>query len=150
MWLAWQIGVRLERAGAVALGKGEPAPPFREAYVREAAEVLSMYVAAHGHEVLVENTSLRALERAPGFAPDVCLLDIGLPDIDGHELARRLRADPRTRAAVMVAVTGYGQDQDRRASAAAGFDHHLVKAVDMASLGRILEQAAARGKTISA
>ena len=117
---------------------------------QDAAEVLSMYVAAHGHEVLVENASLRALERAPGFAPDVCLLDIGLPDIDGHELARRLRADPRTRAALMVAVTGYGQDQDRRASAAAGFDHHLVKPVDMASLGRILEQAAARGKTISA
>ncbi|MEH6435419.1 hybrid sensor histidine kinase/response regulator [Massilia sp. DD77] len=112
---------------------------------QDAAEVLSMYVAAHGHEVLVENASPAALERAPGFAPDVCLLDIGLPDIDGHELARRLRADPRTRGALLVAVTGYGQEQDRRASAAAGFDHHLVKPVDMASLGRILEQAAASG-----
>ncbi|MBQ5949250.1 response regulator [Massilia sp. ST3] len=112
---------------------------------QDAAEVLAMYVAAHGHEVLVENASPAALERAPGFGPDVCLLDIGLPDIDGHELARRLRADPRTRGALLVAVTGYGQEQDRRASAAAGFDHHLVKPVDMASLGRILEQAAASG-----
>ncbi|WP_229429733.1 MULTISPECIES: ATP-binding protein [unclassified Massilia] len=111
---------------------------------QDAAEVLSMYVAANGHEVLAENASPRALELAPGFGPEVCLLDIGLPDIDGHELARSLRADPRTRGAILVAVTGYGQDQDRRASAAAGFDHHLVKPVDMANLGRILEQAAAR------
>ena len=117
---------------------------------QDAADVLSMYVAAHGHEVLVENASPVALERAPGFAPDVCLLDIGLPDIDGHELARRLRADPRTQRALLVAVTGYGQAQDRRASAAAGFDHHLVKPVDMASLGRILEQAATRGGAVSA
>ncbi|NNG24361.1 response regulator [Massilia sp. ML15P13] len=104
----------------------------------DAAQVLAMYVGAQGHEVQVEHDSTAALALAPGFAPNVCLLDIGLPDMDGYELARRLRRDPATARAVLVAVTGYGQEQDRRNSAAAGFDHHLVKPVDMASLEKIL------------
>ncbi|SFD59095.1 hybrid sensor histidine kinase/response regulator [Massilia yuzhufengensis] len=104
----------------------------------DAARVLAMVVGAHGHEVLVEHGSPEALARAPGFAPDVCLLDIGLPEMDGYELARRLRRNPATAHATLVAVTGYGQDQDRRDSKAAGFDHHLVKPVDMESLERIL------------
>ncbi len=104
----------------------------------DAAQVLAMYVGAQGHEVRVEHGSLDALALAPGFAPDVCLLDIGLPDMDGYELARRLRQHPSTAGAVLVAVTGYGQEQDRRDSAAAGFNHHLVKPVDMGHLEKIL------------
>ncbi len=104
----------------------------------DAAQVLAMVVGAQGHAVRVEHDSHEALAQAAAFAPDLCLLDIGLPEMDGYELARRLRRDPATARATLVAVTGYGQDQDRRNSAAAGFDHHLVKPVDMAALDKIV------------
>ena len=109
----------------------------------DAAQILSMYVAAQGHAVRTEFGPAQALALAPDFAPDVCLLDIGLPGMDGYELARRLRALPATRTAMLVAVSGYGQEQDRADSAAAGFDHHLVKPVDMAALEEILAGAGA-------
>jgi PAS domain S-box-containing protein len=105
----------------------------------DAAETLGLLLAAHGHEVVVEHEPLRALERARTVAPDVCLLDIGLPGIDGHELARRLRAQPETAASVLVAITGYGQQQDRDEAFAAGFRHHLVKPVDFDALARLLD-----------
>ena len=143
--------VRLPRSTVRALGaddgaQGAAPAPAPDANLKvmvvddnvDAAQVLAMYVGAQGHEVRVEHGSLDALALAPGFAPDVCLLDIGLPDMDGYELARRLRQHPSTAGAVLVAVTGYGQKQDRRNSAAAGFDHHLVKPVDMGSLEKIL------------
>jgi PAS domain S-box-containing protein len=106
----------------------------------DAAATLSMLLEACGHQVMVENDSLRALERARVECPDAALLDIGLPEMDGNELARRLRADPRTRPALLVAVTGYGQEQDRRAALEAGFDHHLVKPVDLDKLAAILAE----------
>ena len=109
----------------------------------DAAQVLAMVVGAAGHAVRVEHDPHTALAHAGAFAPDVCLLDIGLPGMDGYELARRLRSDPATAPAILVAVTGYGQDQDRRNSTAAGFDHHLVKPVDMAALEKILAGAEA-------
>jgi PAS domain S-box-containing protein len=104
----------------------------------DAAATLGMLLEATGHVVEVEHDSHRALERARQQRPDVALLDIGLPEMDGNELARRLRADPQTGAIVLVAVTGYGQEQDRRAAFEAGFDHHLVKPVDMDELARLL------------
>ncbi len=104
----------------------------------DAAATLAMLLEACGYEVMAENDSLRALERAWKERPDVALLDIGLPEMDGNELARRLRADPRTRAMLLVAVTGYGQEQDRRAALEAGFDHHMVKPVDLDKLAAIL------------
>ncbi|WP_312518472.1 ATP-binding protein [Massilia sp.] len=104
----------------------------------DAAQVMAMYIGGAGHEVVVEHDPYAALERAPRFLPDACLLDIGLPGMDGHELARRLRALPETAQTLLIAVTGYGQAQDRDASQEAGFDHHLVKPVDMAALERIL------------
>jgi len=111
----------------------------------DAAQMLALYVGAAGHEVAVEHDPFDALSRAMQFVPDACLLDIGLPGMDGHELARRLRAAPATSQALLVAVTGYGQAQDRDASSQAGFDHHLVKPVDMAALDRILTAAATAG-----
>ena len=111
----------------------------------DAAQVLAMYVGASGHEVAVEHDPFAALARAGEFAPDACLLDIGLPGMDGHELARRLRLLPATARALLVAVTGYGQAQDRVASSEAGFDHHLVKPVDMGELERILAAASDGG-----
>jgi CheY-like chemotaxis protein len=104
----------------------------------DAAATLGMLLEACGYLVEVEHDSYRALERARQQRPDVALLDIGLPDMDGNELARRLRADPQTGAIVLVAVTGYGQEQDRRAAFEAGFDHHLVKPVDMDELAALL------------
>jgi PAS domain S-box-containing protein len=111
----------------------------------DAAATLAMLLEVCGYEVMVENESPRALERALAERPDACLLDIGLPEMDGNELARRLRADPRTRAALLVAVTGYGQEQDRRAALEAGFDHHLVKPVDLDKLAAILAGISASG-----
>jgi CheY-like chemotaxis protein len=104
----------------------------------DAAATLGMLLEACGYLVEVEHDSHRALERARQQRPDVALLDIGLPDMDGNELARRLRADAQTGAIVLVAVTGYGQEQDRRAAFEAGFDHHLVKPVDMDELAALL------------
>jgi CheY-like chemotaxis protein len=110
----------------------------------DAAETLGMLLQASGHEVAVEHSSLGALARVRTALPDVALLDIGLPDLDGNELARRLRADPATAGIALVAVTGYGQEQDRRAALASGFDHHLVKPVDMERLEGLLAEVAGR------
>ena len=112
----------------------------------DAAQVLAMYIGAAGHEVAVEHDPFAALARAPRFAPDACLLDIGLPGMDGHELARRLRAEPATAQSLLVAVTGYGQAQDREASSSAGFDRHLVKPIDVAELDGILAAAVGRAE----
>jgi PAS domain S-box-containing protein len=104
----------------------------------DAASMLAMLLEAAGHEVIVEHDSRRALERARLERPDAFLLDIGLPDIDGNELARQLRSQSESSSSLLIAVTGYGQEQDRRNTAAAGFDHHFVKPVDTAQLTAIL------------
>jgi CheY-like chemotaxis protein len=77
------------------------------------------------------------LEQLGSFQPDVVLLDIGLPQMDGYELARRMRA--QRQSTFLVAVTGYGQDDDRRRAHEAGFDEHFVKPVDIPSLERLLD-----------
>ena len=110
----------------------------------DAAEMLGLLLAAQGHDVAIEHGALGALARARSMRPDVCLLDIGLPDIDGHELARRLQQDPGMAGSVMVAVTGYGQPQDRDAALAAGFAHHLVKPLDVEVLLEVLAGVPAR------
>jgi PAS domain S-box-containing protein len=110
----------------------------------DAALTLGMLLEASGHQVRVEHGSLAALERALAERPDACLLDIGLPEMDGNELARRLRAQPETAGSVLIAVTGYGQEQDRRRALESGFDHHLVKPVDMERLAAVLADVAAR------
>lgn len=107
----------------------------------DAAAMLAMLLEALGHKVLVEHGARQALERAKLDSPQVFLLDIGLPEMDGNELANRLRAQPETADAVLIAITGYGQDSDRGRALAAGFDHHLVKPVDTAKLVAILAKA---------
>jgi CheY-like chemotaxis protein len=100
----------------------------------DAAMMLAMFLEALGHKVFVEHGSKIGLERATAEKPDICMLDIGLPEMDGNELARRLRGQPDTANAVLIAVTGYGHAQDMAKSKAAGFDHHLVKPVDATKL----------------
>jgi len=113
----------------------------------DAADTLAMLLEVSGHEVLVEHSPHKALARAGDAAPQVCLLDIGLPDMDGAELARRLRAMPETAGALLVAVTGYGQENDRARTREAGFDHHLVKPIDLDRLYAVLDDYAASTAT---
>ena len=107
----------------------------------DAAESLAMLLRLHGHEVLVANDSRTALEIAAEARPSVVLLDIGLPEMDGYEVCRRLRQQGMTDAQI-IAVTGYGQEQDRQWSYEAGFDAHTVKPVD---IGEVLKLLAAHG-----
>jgi PAS domain S-box-containing protein len=104
----------------------------------DAAQLLAMVLENLGHEVLVEHDPHRALALAAARRPEVCILDIGLPDMDGNELARRLRRQAGTEHALLVAVTGYGRPQDREQALASGFDHHMVKPVDVHRLAELL------------
>ncbi len=105
----------------------------------DSAASLAMLLRYAGHDVQTAHTGLAALELARTFAPGVVLLDIGLPDIDGLEVARRLRCELGLTEALLVAVTGYGYDEDRRRSEDAGFDAHLVKPVELTALNALLE-----------
>jgi CheY-like chemotaxis protein len=106
------------------------------------ADSLAMLLGALGHEVRVEHDGLRAADAAAEFKPEFAFLDIGLPKLNGYELAHRLREGPATCQTVLIAVTGWGQPDDRRRSREAGFVHHLVKPVEFASIQQILSNAA--------
>jgi signal transduction histidine kinase/ActR/RegA family two-component response regulator len=110
----------------------------------DAAQMLAALLEVQGHDVSVEYDARGALARARSEHPDVLLLDIGLPDMDGYELARRLRAQPENAAATLVALTGYGQNQDREEAHQAGFDHYLVKPADLNEVNEVLALAEAR------
>lgn len=91
------------------------------------------------HEVVMAHDGISALERVREFHPEVVLLDIGLPGMDGYETARRLRALPPGKSVLLVALTGFGQESDRRKSQEAGFDHHLVKPASIAALQQVFD-----------
>jgi PAS domain S-box-containing protein len=103
-------------------------------------EGLSLLLELEGCEVERAADGPTALTIAQRFAPDVVLLDIGLPVMDGYELAQKLRAMPQTRQALLIAVSGYGQDQDRYRCLAAGFNHHFVKPVRLEDITRVLAE----------
>ena len=111
----------------------------------DAAQMLGLLVETLGHHATIEHSASAALARAASDPPDVCLLDIGLPEVDGYELARRLRAQAVGRCPYLVAVTGYGQAQDRERTQQAGFAHHLVKPADTAALAGLLDQLGMQG-----
>jgi CheY-like chemotaxis protein len=98
------------------------------------------------HEVAVAHDGLACLALVEQLRPDVVLLDIGLPDMDGYKVARSLRADPRTRDVFIVAVTGYGRDEDRAKSEQAGIDLHMTKPVDIDALMEALARGRRPGK----
>jgi CheY-like chemotaxis protein len=104
----------------------------------DGAQAMALLLKYDGHDTRTAYNGLTAVAEARAFVPEVVLLDIGLPDMNGDEVARELRADPRLRDAVLVALTGWGTDEDRRKSKEAGFDHHLVKPVDVDSVETML------------
>ena len=104
----------------------------------DSAESLTMLLRLQGHLVESAHDGPRALEAAERFQPDVILLDIGMPGMNGYEVARRLRQMPAGQRALLVALTGWGQEDDKRRAVAAGFDHHLTKPVDPARLSEVL------------
>ncbi|HYT91820.1 MAG TPA: PAS domain S-box protein, partial [Gemmataceae bacterium] len=107
---------------------------------RDAAESLRMVLTLSGHRVVVAYTGLAGLEAARAFRPDVVLCDIGLPGgLDGYGVAQALRADPEQFAVPLIALSGYGQEEDQRKARQAGFDRYFTKPVDPTALARILE-----------
>jgi signal transduction histidine kinase/DNA-binding response OmpR family regulator len=104
----------------------------------DAANSLAMLLSAEGHETEVAYRAKDALDRAQAFKPEVVLLDIGLPEMDGYEVARRLRARSDLSGVRLVALTGYGQAEDRQRGQEAGFEDYLVKPVDLSALARTL------------
>jgi PAS domain S-box-containing protein len=111
---------------------------------RDAADTCAMLLEASGHHVQTAYTGREALELGRAFHPHALLLDIGLPDLDGYRLAEQVRAAPWGRGAVLIAVTGWGQEQDRQRALAAGFDRHLVKPISAETV-ELLLQSLARG-----
>ena len=107
----------------------------------DAAESLAMLLEMEGHEVKMVHCGLQAIEQAQVFRPRVVLLDIGLPGLNGYEVANRLRELPETRGALLIALSGYGQTEDRNRSQSAGFDHHLLKPVNFEMLSGLLASA---------
>jgi PAS domain S-box-containing protein len=110
----------------------------------DATQSLSLLLESSGHRVRTASDGNGAIRVALEFRPQVVLLDIGLPGIDGFEVARQLRHSPLHRNIVLVAVTGYGQSTDKQRSKDAGFDHHLVKPADFQKVGEILSAVAGR------
>jgi len=110
---------------------------------RDAADTCAMLLELSGHHVQTAYTGQRALELAETFRPHVLLLDIGLPDLDGYQLAKNIRASSWGRGTVLVAVTGWGQEQDRRRAFDAGFDHHLTKPIAAETVESLLQSLSA-------
>jgi len=104
----------------------------------DAAESLAMLLQLIGHEVEVAFDGADGLAKARNQHPEVVLCDIGLPGMDGYAVARALRAAPETSSAFLIALTGYGQDDDRRRALEAGFDAHLTKPANLEELRRLL------------
>jgi CheY-like chemotaxis protein len=111
----------------------------------DAAGSLSMLLKIMGNEVGEAHDGQEAVEAARTFQPSVILLDIGLPKLNGYEACRRIREQPGGKAVVIVALTGWGQEEDVRRSTEAGFNHHLVKPVDPADLARLLAELKSEG-----
>jgi PAS domain S-box-containing protein len=132
------------RAAAVGRTATIPAPvlsPRRILVVddsRDAAESLGMLLQLLGADVHIVSSGPEALEALTTYKPAVVLLDIGMPGMDGHEVARRIRQQPQFQNVTLIALTGWGQEEDRRRSQAAGFDYHLIKPADVSALQTLL------------
>jgi signal transduction histidine kinase len=132
----------LERPGSQSGELAEPRQPSKRILIIDdnvdAADSLALVLELEGHVTKTGYSAQDALEQAVAFEPDVILLDIGLPEIDGYEVARRMRALRKLDDVKLIALTGYGQGEDLRRTREAGFDDHLVKPVDLDTLSRCL------------
>jgi signal transduction histidine kinase/ActR/RegA family two-component response regulator len=142
-----EFRLRLPRANVqlreTAAGAGLPPACCRILVVddnRDAADMLSRFLTSAGHAVAVAHDGEAALRRAETFAPQICLLDIGMPGMDGYELAVRLRNDLQLSELFLVAITGWGQEEDRRRALAAGFDAHLTKPADPVAIAGLIAE----------
>jgi signal transduction histidine kinase/ActR/RegA family two-component response regulator len=137
-------------AADTALAAGDPAAGSAQHRVlvvddnQDFAVSLGTVLEFNGHAVRLAFDGASALELAREFRPEVAFLDLGLPGLSGYDLARALRADPATRQAMLVALTGWGQDRERAQTRAAGFDVHFVKPVDPETIARIVDQLGSR------
>jgi PAS domain S-box-containing protein len=135
-----------QAAGVEATGR--PNAPVRRVLIaddnRDGADVLAMALGLAGHQVRVAYDGCSALAAAREFLPDVALLDVAMPGLDGHALARALRAESCGRDILLCALTGWGQDQDRLRALEAGFDHHFTKPIDMDAVEALLSEGAGR------
>jgi PAS domain S-box-containing protein len=136
--VAADLAVREARPEAIAA----PRQPTRRVLVvddnRDSAESLAMLLEFLGHDVRLAIDGDGALAQAQAFRPEIALLDIGMPGMNGYEVAQRIREQPELQQIVLIALTGWGQDEDRRRSQAAGFNHHLTKPADFDALERLL------------
>ena len=147
--------VRLPAAAAVQPAPAQPAPGPGTAAAGlrllivddsiDGAESLSLLLQIGGHETTMAHSGPDALTAAAAFRPDVVFLDIGLPGMDGYEVAKSLRATDAHKGTILVALTGWGSESDRRRSKEAGFDHHLTKPVDVSYITRLLAELSAGG-----
>ena len=147
------LRVRAYRDSATASANMPPAVSERRGHRilladdnRDALDSLATLLQCDGHEVHTAADGAEALEVAAACHPDVVLLDIGMPKLDGYEVARRIRAEPWGKSAVLIALTGWGQDEDRRRSREVGFDSHLVKPLDPEALSTLLARLPAVAK----
>ncbi len=139
-----ELGRRAEDGAAADLEHSFVAPSPRRILVVDdnvdTAESMALLLRLRGHEATVAHDGMEALELAASFEPQVVLLDIGLPELDGYQVAAELRRRPSTAGALLVALTGYGQEEDQRRAREAGFDHHLTKPVDPQVIYQLLAQ----------
>ena len=132
--------VREAKTPAIAAAEGAPKRVLIVDDNVDAAQTLELLLKSLGHDTAVAYTGIEALQIAPEFRPDIVLLDIGLPGLDGYEVARRLRTLKNNERVRIVAVTGWGQEADKQKSREAGFDLHLVKPISPNDLDRALTQ----------
>jgi CheY-like chemotaxis protein/two-component sensor histidine kinase len=138
-----RLPIVIEKPKAVSRSTPVHAPPKNRRILvvddnHDSASSLARLLKIAGNETHTAHDGLEALELAERFLPEMVLLDIGLPKLSGHEVCRRIREQPWGKNMVLVALTGWGQDEDRRMSQDAGFNHHMVKPVDFAALTKLL------------
>ena len=152
--------VRLPLATAAAVTDGAPhhdgschdgarRSPRRRVLVaddnRDSADSLATMLSLMGHEAEIAYDGTDAVEKAASYRPDVIVLDLGMPRVDGYEAARRIRNEPWSDGVMLIALTGWGQEEDRARARRAGFDHHLTKPASLEALVEILDGAPAKG-----
>jgi CheY-like chemotaxis protein len=138
-----EILVRQPREEVADKGRAPSGRKYRILVVddnEDAADSLAMVLANSGHQTRTANDGVESLRAAADFWPDVVVLDIGLPKLNGYEAARQIRQQPWGKRMVLIAVTGWGQQEDKHRALEAGFNHHLTKPVEAETLERLLAQ----------